>query len=93
MTSQGTLARSNVKNACAFAEHLAKVVHPHPPENEPEDEEALIQLPETPDQLQPPINHLIRAEVHEVINSLNPKKSSGYDLVTGKILKNCLSLE
>jgi hypothetical protein len=28
-----------------------------------------------------------RAEVQEVINSLNPKKSSGYDLITGKILK------
>jgi hypothetical protein len=26
-------------------------------------------------------------EVQEVINSLNPKKSSGYDLITGKILK------
>jgi hypothetical protein len=28
-----------------------------------------------------------RAEVQEVINSLNPKKSSGYDLITGTILK------
>jgi hypothetical protein len=27
------------------------------------------------------------AEVQEAINSLNPKKSSGYDLITGKILK------
>jgi hypothetical protein len=36
---------------------------------------------------EPPINRLKRAEVQEVINSLNPKKSSGYDLITGKILK------
>jgi hypothetical protein len=28
-----------------------------------------------------------RAEVHEVISNINPKKSSGYDLVTGKFLK------
>jgi hypothetical protein len=46
-----------------------------------------MQLLETPYQLKPPINCLKRAEVQEVINSLNPKKSSGYDLITGKILK------
>jgi hypothetical protein len=28
-----------------------------------------------------------RAEVQEVINSLNPKKSPGYNLITGRILK------
>jgi hypothetical protein len=37
-------------------------------------------------QLQPPINCLKRAEVQE-ISSLNPKKSSSYDLITSKILK------
>jgi hypothetical protein len=85
-TSQGIWARSNVEKAHAFAEHLAKVFQPHPSENEPE-EETLTQLLETPYQLEPPINRLKRAEVHEVINSLIPEKSSGYDLITGKILK------
>jgi hypothetical protein len=33
------------------------------------------------------MNCLKRAEVQEVINSINPKKSSGYDIVTGKIIK------
>jgi hypothetical protein len=42
---------------------------------------------ETPYQLEQIINRLKRAEVQDVINSLNPKKSSGYDLITGKILK------
>jgi hypothetical protein len=55
--------------------------------NQPEDEEALMQLLETPYQLEPPINRLKRAEVQEVINRLNPNKSSGYDLITGNILK------
>jgi hypothetical protein len=41
----------------------------------------------SPYQLKPPINWIKRAEVQEVINSLNPKKSSGYGLITGKILK------
>jgi hypothetical protein len=38
-------------------------------------------------QFEPPINRLKSAEVQYVINNLNPKKSSGYDLITGKILK------
>jgi hypothetical protein len=57
-------------------EHSANVFQPHPSENQPE-EEALIQLLQTPFQLRPPINRLKRAEVEEVINSLYPKKSSG----------------
>jgi hypothetical protein len=48
-TSRGTWARSNVKKAHTFTEHLAKVFQPHPSENEPE--EALTQLLETPYQL------------------------------------------
>jgi hypothetical protein len=36
-TSQGTWARSNVKKAYAFTEHLEKVFQPHPSENEPEE--------------------------------------------------------
>jgi hypothetical protein len=52
--------------------------------NEAEEEEALIQLLKIPYQLEPPINHLKRAKVQEVINSLIPKN---YDLITGKILK------
>jgi hypothetical protein len=64
-----------------------KSFQPHPSENEPEEEEALIHLLGTPYQLEPPISHLKRAEVQEPIKSLNPKKSSGYDFITGKILK------
>jgi hypothetical protein len=64
-----------------------KLFQPHPSENEPEEEEPLIHLLETPYQLQLPINRLKRAEVQEAINNLNPKKSSAYDFITGKILK------
>jgi hypothetical protein len=62
------------------------VFQPQPSENEPEEEQVLVLLLEAY-QLEPPINHLKRAEVQEVGNSLNPKKSSGYDLITGKICK------
>jgi hypothetical protein len=85
--SQGTWARSNVEETHAFAQHLAKVFQPHPSENESEEEETLILLLDIPYQLELTIDRQKRAEVQEVINSLNPNKSSGYDLITGKILK------
>jgi hypothetical protein len=78
---------TNDKNAHAFAKRLTDVFQPHPSENEPEEEEALIQLLESPYQLEPPIKRFKRAEVPEVISNLNPKKSSGYDLIIGKILE------
>jgi hypothetical protein len=62
-TSQGTWARSNIIKAHTFAEHLTEVLQQHPSENEPKEEEALIQLLETPYQQKPPINHLKRAEM------------------------------
>jgi hypothetical protein len=62
------VGKSNVEKSHGFSEHLAKVLWPHPSENEQEE-------------------HLKRAKVQEVINILNPNKSSGYDLITGKILK------
>jgi hypothetical protein len=73
--TQGTWERSNVEEAHAFAEHLENVFQPHPSEDEREEEEALIQLVETPYQLQSPINCLKRTEVQEVITGLNHKKS------------------
>jgi hypothetical protein len=54
---------------------------------------ALIQLLKTLYQLESPINPLKRAEVQQVINSLNPKKLSGYDLIAGKILKELPTIE
>jgi hypothetical protein len=71
----------------AFAKHFANVFQPHASENQPAQDEALMQLLETYYPLEPPINRLKRAEVLENINSLNPKESPGYGLITGKILK------
>jgi hypothetical protein len=47
---------------------------------------ALTHLLETPYQLEPPMNRLKRSEAQEV-NSPKTKKSTFYDLTTGKILK------
>jgi hypothetical protein len=63
------------------------VFQPHPSEHEPEEEKALIQLLESSCQLEPPIKRFKSTEVQEVISNLNPKKSSGYDFIPGKIPK------
>jgi hypothetical protein len=47
-TSQGIWARSNIEKAHAFAEHLAGVFQPRSSENDPEEEQGIIQLLETP---------------------------------------------
>jgi hypothetical protein len=41
-TAQGTWARSDIEKANTFAKHPANVFQPHPSENSPVEEEALI---------------------------------------------------
>jgi hypothetical protein len=82
-TSQGTWARSNVRRAHYFAKHMSDAFQSHASENEPEVEERQ----EVPFQLDPPIKRLIGADVQEVLDNMNPKKQSYYDLITDKILK------
>jgi hypothetical protein len=86
-TPHGTWATSNIDKAQAFATHLATVFQPHPFLNPPNGDDAIAQLLETPYQLEPPASRITRAEVHDIIRNLHPKKSSGYDLITGHILK------
>jgi hypothetical protein len=50
-------------------------------------EETILQFLETPYQLEPPIPRLTRNDIQTAINHVNKKKSPGYDLITGKILK------
>jgi hypothetical protein len=46
-----------------------------------------------PYQLEPQINRLKRAKLEAIINSLNPKKSSSYNLITGNLLKELPTTE
>jgi hypothetical protein len=89
---QRTWGRRNAEKAQAFDNHLATVLQPHPPEPNSTPEDALTSLLETPLQLEPPVNHLKRSEVQAIIHNLPPKKSHGYDLMTGKTLKELHTL-
>jgi hypothetical protein len=73
------LGEKQRRKARAFAKLPAEVPQPHPSDNKPEGEEALIQLVASPYRLQPPIKRFKTTEVQEAISILNPKKSSGYD--------------
>jgi hypothetical protein len=75
-TPQGIWARTNAQKSHAFAKHLEKVLQLHLSENIPEKEEDIIQLLETPYQLQPPMKSLKIIELQEIINRLNPKKKN-----------------
>jgi hypothetical protein len=57
-------------------------------ENESTEQEALMQLLETPYHLESPINTLKRAEVQEVFNSQIPKKSSHHFLEISGLCNN-----
>jgi hypothetical protein len=81
------LQRGTSKRGTRVRKHLADAFQPHPSENEPEEEEALIQLLGSSYQHEPPTKCFEGAEVQEVISNLNPKNSSGYDLANGTIVK------
>jgi hypothetical protein len=85
-TPQVTWARSNAEKAQAFVSHLASVFQPHPFDPTPTPEANLTSLLETPFQLEPLVNRLKRSEVQAIIHNFPPKRSLGYNLMTGKIL-------
>jgi hypothetical protein len=89
---QGTWARTNADKAQAFTNHFATAFQPHPPELNSLPDDTLTSLLETPFQLEPPVHRLKRSEVQAIINNLPPKKSPGYDLMTGKTLKELPTL-
>ena len=84
----GEWARNDTEKAVAFAEHLAKVFRPHPQETTNEEEKEIHDYLETPHQMSPPIKKITMAEVKvTIVNHINPKKAPGYELITGRLLR------
>lgn len=76
-------ARSDTEKSNVFAHYLAEVFHPHSNEDNAEVEEYLT----APLQLSLPIKAFSPLEIIQEIKYLNSKKAPGYDLITGKALK------
>lgn len=86
--ANGGWARSNEEKAELFANHLSEVFQPFPSQIEPEEDNEIAEHLETPLQMSLPFKAIKWTELENTIRSdLNLKKAPGYDLITGKILK------
>lgn len=80
-------ARTDKDKADMFANHLADVFQPFPSIITPDEEATIINFLETPFQMDLPIKKFKITEVKNVISELKDKKAPGFELITGKILK------
>lgn len=83
--NDGSWARSDAEKSEAFAEHLAGVFKPFP--GIAEEDQNVYNFLDAPLQLSAPIKPIKHHEVYEAFNNLNLKKSAGYDLISGKVLR------
>ena len=86
--NHNTWARRDKLKATAFAEDLASVFQPLPSQLLVMEEETINNDLNAPHQMALPMKKIQINEAKNVIHyKINPKKAPGYDLITGKILK------
>lgn len=86
MKQDGTWAKSAKEKAETFASHYEEVFKPHAIDSDLERD--IYEFLDSPNQLEMPIKSFTPSEVNNVIlKDLNPKKAPGYDLITGRVLK------
>jgi hypothetical protein len=84
----GRWAKSDSEKATTFAEHLEQVFTPHFNINHNDSEiENFLKIP---CQMSLPLKPFSPREVEQEIKNINPHKAHGYDLITGKILRQLL---
>lgn len=84
----GAWARSNEEKANAFAEHLKNVFQPFASEISVEENQEILDYLDSPLQMELPLQKFSVKEIKNCIkNDLNVKKSPGYDMITGKVIK------
>lgn len=84
----GSWARSEKEKAETFASHLKSVFQPLPSQLTLHEEQEIKNALLAPYQMTPLPNLFTVNEIRQMIkNSLNPKKSPGYDLITGQLFK------
>lgn len=80
----GEWAKTDKEKAQTFASHLCEVFTPYPASVQ---ETEIYQFLEAPGQLEMPIKKFKIQDIKKMIDKINPRKSPGYDLITGKVLK------
>jgi len=87
-TPEGAWAKSNIEKAELSADHLERVFTPNPGNRKPEaDREILQSLNEACQQKIATDKFTIKEVKKVIMTEIDTKKSPGYDLITGKILK------
>lgn len=95
--SDGTWIRDTQAKVDTFAKHLANVFKPWPIPTAGDDQTEIETHINTPFQMELPIKKFkIREIIQTIQKHINPKKSPGFDLITGRILHElspkCLKL-
>jgi hypothetical protein len=86
--NHNTWARTDKQKSAAFAEHFASVFQPFPFQLSVTEEETVYNDLNAPHQMALPMKKICINDFKNVIQyKINPKKAPGYDLITGKILK------
>lgn len=81
-------ARNDKQKTEVFVKHLKKVFEPFQSEVTAEDEDEIKQFLETPFQMEVPIKKIKISEVKStILKEINIKKAPGFDLITGKVLR------
>jgi len=87
-TSENNWARSNKEKADIFSKHLKNVFKPFQSQLHKDDENKITSFLDSPFQMDLPHEKLTVKKVkHTIMREINIKKAPGYDLITGKILK------
>ncbi|XP_017776379.1 PREDICTED: RNA-directed DNA polymerase from mobile element jockey-like [Nicrophorus vespilloides] len=85
--ADGSWARSSRERANVFAEHFVNVFQPFPNETIVDESGEIDEFLEAPFQMSLPIKPVRPFEVMDVIGDLKPSKAPGYDLITGRVMK------
>jgi hypothetical protein len=86
-TARGEWAKTDTQKAQVLAEHFTNVFKPYNSELSRAEEQELLHTIDAPNRQNNPVKKLKISEVKAMINRLRPTKAPGYDLITGRILK------
>ena len=86
-TAAGDCAKSDIQKAHVLAEHFAHVFQPYDSEIPDVEEREILHPQEAPSRLATPAKKFKITEVRDAIKHMRTKKAPGYDLITGRILK------
>jgi hypothetical protein len=87
-TKRGEWAKSVAQKANVLADLFANVFKPYTSEMPEEQEREILRALGTPGRLETPVKKFKVTEVRSAIQQLLSRKAPGYDLITGKILKD-----